>query len=78
MLAEYDFTGQKGVRGKYFKAYRSGHSVRIYDGDRLVSDNYFAVIEPDVRAYFPDSNSINSALRKLISNIPPKPFLVQK
>ena len=43
MLAEYDFTGQKGVRGKYAKAYKSGHSVRIYDGDKLVSDDYFAL-----------------------------------
>ena len=78
MLAEYDFTGQKGVRGKYAKAYKSGHSVRIYDGDKLVSDDYFAAIEPDVRAYFPNSTSINKALRKLISIVPQKPHAAQK
>ncbi len=78
ILPEYDFTGMKGVRGKYAKAYKAGHSVRIYDGDKLVSESFFAVIEPDVHAYFPDSNSINSALRKLISNIPNKPHAASK
>lgn len=68
-----DFSGKKGVRGKYSKAYKSGHSVRIFDGDKLIRDEYFAAIEPDVRAYFPDSKAINKALRKLISIIPEKP-----
>ncbi len=67
MLPEYDFTGKKGVRGKYSKVYRAGHSVQIYDGDKLVSEEYFASIDPDVHAYFPDSKSINIALRKIIS-----------
>mgnify|MGYP001311031915 CR=1 FL=1 len=70
MLAEYDFSGKTGVRGKYAKAYKKGHSVRIYDGDKLVSDEYFAAIDSDIREYFPDSKAINSALRKLISLVP--------
>ena len=78
MQAEYDFSGQKGVRGKYADAYRKGHSVRIYDRDRLVSDDYFAVIESDVREYFPDSDSINTALRTLIAIVPNRPAAVQK
>lgn len=78
MLAEYDFSGKKGVRGKYTKAYKSGHSVRIYDGDKLVSDNYFAAIEPDVSAYFPDSKAVNKALRQIISIVRPKPHTAQK
>jgi hypothetical protein len=50
MLPEYDFS--KGVRGKY-----SGH---FKDVDRLVS------LDPDVKAVFPDSESVNAALRTLI------------
>jgi hypothetical protein len=67
MFPEYDFSGQKGVRGKYAKAYRQGHSVRIVDGDSVISEEYYAAIEPDVRKYFPDSRSVNTALRTLIS-----------
>ncbi|MGB7207025.1 MAG: hypothetical protein WBD27_00055 [Pyrinomonadaceae bacterium] len=70
MLAEYDFSGKKGVRGKYAEAYKKGHSVRVYDGDKLVCDEYFAAIDSDIREYFPDSKAINSALRKLISLVP--------
>lgn len=70
MLPEYDFSNKKGIRGKYAKAYKTGHSVRVYNGDKLVSDEYFAAIEPDVREYFPDSKSINKMLRKLIALAP--------
>jgi hypothetical protein len=72
MLPEYDFKGKKGVRGKYAKAYKAGHSVRIYKKGRLIQEDYFAAIAPDVREYFPDSKSINLALRKLISLVPQK------
>ena len=78
MLAEYDLSGKKGVRGKYAKAYKSGHSVRVYDGDTLISDSYFAAIESDVRAYFPDSRAVNKALRQLISIVPNNSHAVQK
>ena len=50
MLPEYDFS--KGVRGKY-----AGH---FKDVDRLVS------LDPDVKAVFPDSEAVNSALRTLL------------
>ncbi|MFN0277122.1 MAG: hypothetical protein ACKVRN_00830 [Pyrinomonadaceae bacterium] len=73
MLPEYDFTGKKGVRGKYAKAYKAGHSVRVYSKGKIIREDYFAAIEPDVHAYFPDSISINKALRKLISIFPNKP-----
>jgi len=33
MLPEYDFTGKKGVRGKYYRAYQQGHTVRVYQDD---------------------------------------------
>ena len=70
--AEYDFSGKKGVRGKYAKAYKAGHSVRIYSKGKIVQEDYFAAIAPDVREHFPDSKSINLALRKLISLAPQK------
>ncbi len=78
MPPEYDFAGRKGTRGKYYRAYRQGHAVRIKEADGTVSVQYFTlqdgavVLEPDVRAYFPDSESVNKALRSLIALIPTK------
>ncbi len=79
MLPEYDFTGKKGVRGKYYRAYRQGHTVRVYQADGTVSIRYFTLadgavmLEPDVRRYFPNSDAVNAALRSLIELIPAKP-----
>jgi hypothetical protein len=76
MLPEYDFTGKKGVRGKYYRAYRRGHTVRISQEDGTVSVQYFTLkegavmLESDVREYFPTSESVNQALRSLITLIP--------
>lgn len=47
--AEYDFAG--GVRGKY--------AARFAQGSNLV------LLEPDVAQRFPDSRSVNEALRAL-------------
>ncbi len=74
--ADYDFKGKKGVRGKYYRAYRRGHTVRIHRDDGTVSVQHFALkegavmLEPDVREYFPTSESVNQALRSLIALIP--------
>lgn len=79
MLPEYDFTGKKGVRGKYYQAYRQGHTVKILQEDGTVSTQYFTLedgavmLEPDVRVYFPTSDSVNKALRSLIEIMPKKP-----
>lgn len=79
MLPEYDFTGKKGVRGKYHRAYQQGHTVKVYQDDGSVTVQYFTLedgavmLEPDVREYFPDSESVNKALRSLIALIPNKP-----
>jgi hypothetical protein len=73
MLPEYDFTGKEGIRGKYHQAYRRGHTVRIYKADGAVSVHYFTLadgaimLEPDVREYFPTSESVNETLRSLIA-----------
>ncbi|MBI4673162.1 MAG: hypothetical protein HY741_16025 [Chloroflexi bacterium] len=76
MKREYDLRGKKGVRGKYYRAYRQGHTVRITQQNGTVSEQHFTLqdgavlLEPDVRRYFPDSDSVNAALRSLIALIP--------
>ena len=49
MLKEYDFS--KGVRGKYAKRYHLSSNI--------------IVLEPDVAQYFPNSESVNQALRTI-------------
>jgi hypothetical protein len=51
MRAEYDFSG--GVRGKYADRYRKGVNVVLF--------------EPELVAAFPDSKSVNDALRGLLA-----------
>jgi hypothetical protein len=76
MLPEYEFTG--GVRGKHSEAYREGHTVKIHKRDGNVETHHFTLeegavmLEPVVQEYFPDSESVNRALRSLISLIPRK------
>lgn len=71
MRAEYDFSG--GIRGKHAASYRQGHSVTIHkkDGTTVIEhftvDDDAVVIDPDVREYFPDAESVNAALRSLIA-----------
>lgn len=43
MKTEYDLTNRKGERGKYYKAYREGHTVRIYKTNKTVAVQYFAI-----------------------------------
>jgi hypothetical protein len=51
MRAEYDFSG--GVRGKYVDRYRRGTNVVLLD--------------PALADAFPDSKSVNDALRALLA-----------
>lgn len=51
MRKEYDFTG--GVRGKYARRFAEGTNV--------------VVLDPDLAQLFPDSKSVNDALRVLAS-----------
>ena len=51
MLDEYDFS--RGARGKYALRYAAGSNV--------------VVLSPDVADAFPDSASVNRALRSLIT-----------
>lgn len=50
MRAEYDFSS--GVRGKYVDLYRKGTNV--------------VILEPEIAEAFPDSKSVNDALRSLL------------
>ena len=76
MRAEYDFTD--GVRGKHYRAMQAGYTITIHnaDGTTVVKDvmpiKGVVVLEPDIRAYFPDSESVNRALRCLIPLLPGK------
>jgi len=73
MRPEYDFAKMTGgVRGKYYQAYRAGHTVEVHHEDGAIETQYFTLedgavmLEPDVRQYFPDSEAVNKALRCLI------------
>jgi hypothetical protein len=69
MKNEYDFSG--GVRGKHVGAYRAGHVVRVLKSDGSVEEHHFSLedgavlLDPDLRLRFPDSESVNRALRSL-------------
>lgn len=76
MRPEYDFRG--GIRGKHAAVYRQGHTVKVHHPDGAMTTQYFTLqegavmLEPDVKEYFPDSESVNHALRTLIELIPTK------
>ena len=71
MRHEYDFSS--GVRGKHYKSYREGHTVHIHENDGTTLVQYFTqedgavMLDPDIRVHFPDSESVNRALRSLIA-----------
>jgi len=78
MLPEYDFSGKTGVRGKYYQALRQGYTIHITktDGTTVVQHvtrpEGTVTLDPDVQVYFPDAESVNTALRSLIQLIPTK------
>jgi hypothetical protein len=74
MRTEYDFS--TGVRGKHCRAMQAGYivTIRKANGTTIVKDvvpkGNTVLLEPDVREYFPDSRSVNEALRCLIPLLP--------
>jgi hypothetical protein len=75
MRRTYDSSG--GVRGKYARAMQAGYAIRIHapDGtiqEKQVPSHSLVSLEPDVQAYFPDSDAVNHALRTLIKLVPEK------
>lgn len=77
MRPEYDFRG--GVRGKHYQAYRCGHKVTIHKTDGSTVVRHFkledgaVMLEPDVRAYFPDLEGSEQCLTLLDSVAATKP-----
>src|SRR6266436_5318821 len=76
MLSEYDFSGKKGVRGRYYRAYSRGETVRIHKTSCSLSVKYFTLeegavmLELDVKKHFPTSRSVNKDLRALMPSQP--------
>jgi hypothetical protein len=77
MLAEYDFS--QGVRGKHAALFHRGYTRIIHRADGTTEVREVAppagavVLDPDVRAYFPDSETVNRVLRELIRLVPQRP-----
>jgi len=73
MRPEYDFTGVPSVRGMHAAAMRQGYTRIVHraDGTREVTKflplEGSIVLDPDVQAYFPDAEAVNTALRGLIA-----------
>jgi hypothetical protein len=73
MRAEYDFS--QGVRGKHYHAYRAGHVVQVRKSDGSVEERHFSLqdgavmLDPDLKVQFPDSESVNKALRSLVGQV---------
>jgi len=71
MRPEYDFRG--AVRGKYYKPLHRGYTVHVHKADGTTIVQHFkleegtVMLQPDVRAHFPDSEAVNTALRSLIT-----------
>lgn len=74
MRAEYDLRGKKGIRGKYYEAMKSGYTTIIHqsDGSTVAKETRPIFLDEDVKAYFPDTKSVNDALRGLIALVPKK------
>ncbi len=71
MLSEYDFS--KGERCKFYKPMSKGYSVQVtHPPDGTITTEHYKLIDgavlldPDVHEVFPDSASVNAALRSLI------------
>ncbi len=67
MLKKHNLKYKKGIRGKYHEAFKKGYTVRVIRENGTADEQHFASIEADVHSYFPDSDSVNNALRSLIS-----------
>lgn len=73
MRPEYDFTGVPRGRGKHAAAMRQGYTCTVHhpDGTRKVIQvrplEGSVVLAPDVQAYFPDAEAVNTALRGLMA-----------
>jgi hypothetical protein len=78
MQPEYDFSDRTGIRGKYYQKLRQGYTIKVQreDGTTVVQHitrpEGTVTLDADVREYFPDAESVNTALRTLIHLVPQK------
>ncbi|KAF0219526.1 MAG: hypothetical protein FD174_1986 [Geobacteraceae bacterium] len=69
-----DFSG--GIRGKHHVASNKGYTVKVHHEDgttiihKFIPEKGAILLDEDVRNYFPDSKTVNSALRGLIKLLP--------
>ena len=74
---EYDFSG--GERGLAYRPLQRGYLIREEHADgtftetRVPPEGESVVLDPDVQEYFPDSESVNNALRTIIALFPKQP-----
>ena len=86
LRSEYDLSQlvQAGERGKYHKALRQGYTRVVQHKEGTEETTHFRplpgtiYLDPDVRAYFPDDESVNAALRGLIALIPARQRVTRK
>jgi hypothetical protein len=85
MRKEYDFS--KAERGKFYHPLDKGYSVHVTKKNGTVEVKQYMLAEgtvllaPDVAEYFPDSESVNEALRsliQLIDKVPARKYKVRK
>ena len=65
MLPHYDLSN--GVRGKHYKKYREGVTVHLLGENE---ETRLVVLDEDIGKIFPDSKSVNVALRHLVKAMP--------
>ncbi len=76
MRAEYDFKG--GERGRHYSTMQNGYTITVHkeNGKNVVKEvvpkEGVVVLDPDIRPYFINSESVNKALRCLIPLLPKK------
>ena len=76
MRGGYDF--KRGVRGKHYKALQAGYTITVHNADgsatvkEVTPKEGAVVLDPEVLAYFPDSESVNKTLRCIIPLLPRK------
>lgn len=65
-----------GIRGKHHAVCKKGYSVKVHREDgttvihKFVPEKGAVVLDEDIRDYFRDAKSVNTALRGLINLLP--------
>ncbi len=71
LRTEYDFRG--AVRGKHYRPIQEGYMLKIHKMDgtteiqEILSEEVIVRLDPDIRQYFHDSETVNQALRSLMT-----------